>query len=372
MNSLSSPEIRETSSSGRYEALDAFRGLAVFGVVLLHTFDAAKINVLNTGGLTDELSTWLKLRDFSLPVIVMSSFFVLTVSTIRKPDSEFMSFFTKRLKRLWLPLFIWTNIYCLIWAYVMPKVFGLTYYEQLSSIAVLMSGYMHLWFLQFIFLGSLMVYPVLRWLKRKSELARIKISILCFLAAAIYGVLYELFIQPIVEQFVLQASINSMIFIKQSSKYIFFILIAIGVGLLITKINNLYKQRIFRICSLIAVLFSMILHLTTGYIGLTAAMYGIAVFAAALQPWKRIPFKIVYIAATYSYGIYILHYFLTEILAIFVVNTKIELNGAAILFITILFYIISFAAAILIRKIIPVDWLLPLVPINLDRSPKAG
>ena len=155
MNSLSSPEIIETSSSGRYEGLDAFRGLAAFGVVLAHTFQAAKVNVVNTGGLNGGLNPWLKLRDFSLPLIVMSSFFVLTISIIRKPDSKFSSFFTKRFKRLWLPLFIWTNIYCLIWALVMLEVIGWNKSGRMPSIDIFISGYKHLWFFKFIFLVSL-------------------------------------------------------------------------------------------------------------------------------------------------------------------------------------------------------------------------
>ncbi|HEY0658835.1 MAG TPA: acyltransferase [Pyrinomonadaceae bacterium] len=369
MNSPSSPEIRKTSSSQRYEGLDAFRGFAAFGVVWLHTFTSGSSGAENQVGFGSGSVAWLKLRDFSLPLIVMSSFFVLTISLLRKPESKFSSFFTTRFKRLWIPLFIWTSVYCLMWLFVMPLVLGLNSFAERPSIDVFISGYRHLWFLQFIFLGSLIVYPVLCWLRNKSEPERIKISILFFLAAAIYAIVFKLLIQPINlhNLFPFKPSQSLIMFIVQSSKYTFFILIAVGLGLLSNKINNLYKQNVFRICSLIAVLFSLILHLTLDHIALTAAIYGIAVFIAALQPWERISFRLVHISAAYSYGIYILHFFLCEALEVLVIRGKHELDSAAVFSISILFYVMSFGAAVLLRKIIPKDWFIPLVPVGLKR-----
>ena len=76
--SLPSETEKTSSPSQRYEGLDAFRGLAAFGVVWLHSSVIQDKPVVET-------VTWLKLRDFSLPLIVMSSFFVLTISMLRKP-----------------------------------------------------------------------------------------------------------------------------------------------------------------------------------------------------------------------------------------------------------------------------------------------
>jgi peptidoglycan/LPS O-acetylase OafA/YrhL len=364
MNSSLPPEIEKTSSPQRYEGLDAFRGLAAFGVVWLHS-------AATPGNITGESIAWLKLRDFSLPLIVMSSFFVLTISMLRKPESKFSSFFTTRFKRLWLPLFIWTSVYCLMWAFVMPIVFGWENFGQVPSIDVFFSGYMHLWFLQFIFLGSLIVYPLLRWLRSKNEAERIKISILFFLAAAFYSIVFKLLIETAQQTLLLyNPSRSLLIFTVQSSKYAFFIPIAVGLGLLSNKINSLYKLNVVRICSLITVLLSLIAHVTLGYNSLTAPMYGIAAFMAALQPWKRISFRLVYISAAYSYGIYILHFFLCEILHLLVDSGKHEFNSAAIFSISIFFYVLSFGAAVLLRKMIPVDWFIPLVPIQLNRAEK--
>jgi peptidoglycan/LPS O-acetylase OafA/YrhL len=367
MNSLSSPEIKETSSQ-RYEGLDAFRGLAAFGVVWLHTVISG---TTNQNGFSPQVIAWLKLRDFSLPLIVMSSFFVLTISTLRKPGGKFSSFFTTRFKRLWIPLFIWTSIYCLVDIFVLPQVLGSKSVIETPAIDVFIGGYIHLWFLQFIFLGSLGVYPVLYLLRSKSETKRTKIAFLFFLSAIIYAIVLKLFIQNIINQHNLlpfKPSQSLITFITQSTKYVFFIPIAVGLGLLNGKINNLYNHGVFRVVSLVAVLFSLILHLTLDLITLTAPLYGIAVFLAALQPWKRIPFRLVYISAAYSYGIYILHFFLCEALQVLIVRGKYELDSKALFSISILFYVMSFGAAFLLKKMIPVDWLIPLVPVGLKIS----
>jgi peptidoglycan/LPS O-acetylase OafA/YrhL len=371
MNSSPSPEISKTSSSQRYEGLDAIRGLAAFGVVWLHTFQSGATNVVNPGDfIGSESIAWLKLRDFSLPLIVMSSFFVLTISILRKPENNFSSFFTTRFKRLWIPLFIWTNVYCLMWTFVIPLVLGWNNFGQILSIDVFISGYMHLWFLQFILLGSLIVYPVLSWLRSKSEAKRMKISILFFLSAAIYVVVLKLLIQPIIQPILISfnPSVSLKIFIQQASKYVFFIPIAVGLGILSNQINNLYKRNVFRICSLIAVLFSLIFHMTVGYSAISAPIYGISAFMAALQPWKKIPLRLVYVSAEYSYGIYILHFFLCEAFHLLISRGKFELNSAAIFSISVLFYVMSFGVAVLLRKIIPMDWFIPLVPVGLKRS----
>lgn len=223
MDSQSLPTINETSPSQRYEGLDVFRGFAAFGVVWLHTFLAAAGNTADSNSLAGESIAWLKLRDFSLPLIVLSSFFVLTISLLQKQESKFSSFFIKRFKRLWIPLFIWTTFYCLMWAFVMPRIFGWQYYGKLNSIDVFISGYMHLWFLQFILLGSLIVYPVLRWLRGKSAAERTKISVLLFLAAAVYAVVFKLLIQTVQQNLLsLNLSQSLMVFTIQSCKYVFF------------------------------------------------------------------------------------------------------------------------------------------------------
>jgi hypothetical protein len=77
------------------------------------------------------------------------------------------------------------------------------------------------------------------------------------------------------------------VFTTQASKYAFFVPVAIGLGLLSSKIKDLYKRNVFRIYSLVAFLLILILHMALEQNAMTVPMYGVAVFVAALQPWKK-------------------------------------------------------------------------------------
>lgn len=82
----------------RYEGLDAMRVASSFGFVFLHVFVSA--------GFPPSLEWLVRLRDFALPFLVMSAFFLLTVSLVRKPAEGFADFFRSRVRRLWIPLIV--------------------------------------------------------------------------------------------------------------------------------------------------------------------------------------------------------------------------------------------------------------------------
>lgn len=100
----------------RFEGLDALRVFASFGIVFLHVYVSA--------GYPNSLDSFLKFRDFALPLMVLTSFFLLTISLMRKSEAGFAGFFSRRLKRLWLPLIVWSFVYSLTEAFVIPVLFG--------------------------------------------------------------------------------------------------------------------------------------------------------------------------------------------------------------------------------------------------------
>ena len=112
----------------------------------------------------------------------------------------------------------------------------------------------------------------------------------------------------------------------------------------------------------------MLLHVGTNGIPLTREIYGIAVFLAALQPWEKIPFKGWQTLASYSYRIYILHFLPVQILWLVVASKNIDLDGATVFGITVIVYFASFPAAVLIRKLFPADWLIPLVAVRPEQE----
>jgi peptidoglycan/LPS O-acetylase OafA/YrhL len=132
-----------------YEGLDAMRVFSSFGVVFLHVCAAT--------GTPQSLETFLKFRDFALPVLVMMSFFLLTASFIRHEEKDFGQFFIRRFARLWIPFFVWTLFYILLTCFLVPLMTGFQAAESFSPL-VFLTGYRHLWYLQFLFIGSLLVY----------------------------------------------------------------------------------------------------------------------------------------------------------------------------------------------------------------------
>jgi len=354
------PEIRHKAA--RYEGLDVLRVVASFGIVFLHVYVAA--------GFPNSLWFFLKFRDFALPVMVMSSFFVLTVSLTRKPDGGFESFFSRRLKRLWMPLFVWTFVYSLSEAFLFPALLGAETFGGLPPAAVFFTGYRHLWFLQFIFVGSLIIYPLIKQLTGKQSPARIKLSIFCFGLSILYGFLFYSFLQNYTDWDNLspEFDMSLRIFVSQAGNYIFYIPVAFGLALASGKINELFARARFRRLSLAVVLITMLLHVGTNGIPLTREIYGIVVFLAALQPWEKIPFKGWQTLASYSYGIYILHFLPVQILWLVVASKNIDLDGATVFGITVIVYFASFAAAVLVRKLFPADWLISLVAVRPEQE----
>ena len=221
----------------RYEGLDGLRVAASFGIVFLHVTVAA--------GFPNALELFLKFRDSALPLMVMASFFLLTVSLTRKPDGGFAGFFSRRLKRLWLPLIVWSFVYSLTEAFVIPVLFGFAPAGEMPSPIVFFTGYRHLWFLQFIFVGSLLIYPFICWLNGERKPARAKLSFFCFCLTFLYGFLFYSFLKNYTDwdSFSPETDGNLKLFISQAGNYIFYIPIAVGFGLMSGRINDLFADR---------------------------------------------------------------------------------------------------------------------------------
>jgi peptidoglycan/LPS O-acetylase OafA/YrhL len=170
------------------------------------------------------------------------------------------------------------------------------------------------------------------------------------------------------ESFSPEIDLNLRLFVSQASNYILYVPIAVGIGLMSRKINDLFTHNSFRFISLLIVLIAMIVHVSNSDIPLTREIYGVAVFLAALQPWRKIPFNFWQTLASYSYGIYILHFLPAQILWLFVVYKNLELSGAEVLGITVITYFGSFGAAVLLRKLFPAEWFLPLVSVGAGKQ----
>lgn len=348
--------------SPRYEGLDIFRAVASFGVVLLHVHVSV--------GHPESLSWLIKLRDFALPLMVMSSFFLLTISLTRKPHNNFRAFFNKRLKRLWIPFIVWTIIYCVIWAFFVPAILGDKSIGILPSSSVFLTGYMHLWFLQFIFAGSLLIYPLLCFGAENKNFSRLKLLIFCFLSTLIYAILFHSLLKHYTDWEYSNPDLdaNLRLFISQVSAYILYVPVGIGIGLAADKVNKIFDFSIWRLLSAAVAVFAAIIHTIEYEIPLSRELYGISVFLFAIQPWRKLRLNFVYTLAAYSYGIYILHFGMAQGLSLLAHYQIVELNEIGIVAASVIIYTLSFATAFMLRRLTPWNYFLPLVPVNSSKT----
>lgn len=251
----------------------------------------------------------------------------------------------------------------LIYFFLVPLLMGLKPAVESFSPVVFLTGYRHLWYLQFIFIGSFIVYPIISHISGYYRISRIKI-LLCLLIIIIYEGLYYWNKHLLTSE----TDINLQIFASQVSRCFLYIPVAVGFGLISDKIENLFKNAFYRKVSLWLAVVAMLLHVNLSAIPATQEIYGIAVFLVTLQPWRKIKFNFWQKLIAYSYGIYILHFFLVHILWFFVVNYNPKISSKTVLCVTLVVYFLSFGAAVLIRKILPVDWLIPLVRTSSFRT----
>ena len=329
------------------------RILGSFGVIFLHVYTAV--------GQPDSIYWLLKLRDFSLPVLVLSSFFLLTAGLSRKPEYGFADFFSRRAKRLWLPMVIWTAIYSLAVAFVLPGVFAIES-MGMPPLAVFMTGYRHLWYLQFVFLGSLAIYPLTIFLVRKGKDSAWP-SYKSYGALGLSAIVLLLFFRLFADWDTIapEADISLQMFVSQSTSYLPLIPLAAAVGLARHRIVSLFTRKTFRVLSLAAVLAAAGVHLAADNVPFTREAFAFAVFFAALQPISGVPVKRLAPLAGNSYGIYILHFLPVQIVWTLAAVRGYDFGSASVLVLTAGIYVGCFALTSALGRLPFADWFLPTV-----------
>jgi membrane-bound acyltransferase YfiQ involved in biofilm formation len=143
-----------------------------------------------------------------------------------------------------------------------------------------------------------------------------------------------------------------------------YIPLAIGIGLLADEIVALYRLRLFRTLTLLAVAVSMCIHLGIPTIQFSKEAYSLAVFVALLRPSAKFRFHRLHTIAEYSYAIYILHMWILFVAVSVLYRTGIGKTAGIVLSGSVVIFGLSLFSSVLLRKLFPYDWLLPMIPIN--------
>lgn len=339
----------------RYEGLDAFRPVAAFGVIVLH------LGFMRDAGMS---LTWLmRLRDCALPFLVMCSFFLMARSVWRKPESEFRRFASLRFKYIGLPFFVWTFIYCAVWDVVRPLTKGAG--VSWPDLTLLVSGYVHLWYLQVLLLGSLALYPLLRLAARAGR----RQVALVFIAGALC---HALWLAP-----ALDARINAYWLEQNHSRLhtliagantcLLYILLAVVVALYADKIAGAYRYRSARLLSLAFVAAAMLLHCSAYTNFGTRIVYSVSLFVTLLQPVPAFLARALRPLGKYSYPIYILHFGISYVVSGAFSRAHVATSAVSLLAGSAAIFCASVLCAIFIRALFRCEWLLPLVPLTAVR-----
>jgi peptidoglycan/LPS O-acetylase OafA/YrhL len=307
----------------------------------------------------------------SFPIIIMSSFFVLAISFERKPERSFRQFFTKRFQRIWVPFFIWTMLYLLFGEILIPIAKGARAISWPSA-TLLVSGYRHLWFLQFIFVGSILAAPLFSHFARRRSSRRL-FAVLCFVAALLYELaLKQFLLRNFVPAWPSRGDMNWLIFTMQTVDFLVYAPAGIGIALLADEINALHKRRAFRVITILFASAALLVHLMSAPNPFTRVIYSLALFIALLRPLRRLSLKSVRFIAKYTYAIYILHLGVVGIVAWVLYVAHVELNTKVILVSSMFAFVLSLFVAVLLRSLFPWDWFLPLIPVSGEKPRTAG
>lgn len=346
-------------ASTRYDGLDLFRPFSVFGVVLIHFSQAL---VLPS---TPAFLHLVRVRDCALPIMVLTSFFVLTRALMADPRRSFARFAANRFRRLVVPCVVWTGLY-----WVMFEVIGPLWSGGQASWPPptrWLSGYIHLWFLQFLFVCGVILFPVIRLVARYPWL-RWMFAAGCVAAAAGYWAWSNPLVSSgAVLSLVQDPDASLRVAIRQSVVHAKYPLLGVAMALMADLLAGLYRRPAFRAAAMLVAVGALAAHVSASAPAVSRVVYSLAVFVALLRPWPPGALGWLRPVAKYSYPIYILHPALAQAVVGAFACWQVGPSLASWLAGSVVVFALSWAAAGMLRTPVPGDWFLPLV-----RVPERG
>lgn len=336
------------------------RVIASFGVVFFHIYVAV--------GEEPSLHWLARLREFSVPVMVLMSFFLLASAIDRRGGCDVMTFVIRRVKRLWLPMIIWTTIYVMVVVFVIPFLFSL---ESTGAppLSVFLTGYRHLWYLEFLFLSSIAFLPAILFIvpRLKDDETRSRYVSALFALALTLFVLFRAV--PVADLLAEDADVNMHIFVSQSAANLPFIPVAVAIALIRTRISELLgKAGVYYWLVLLVATLGIVHSFSTA--PFSKEFFAVSLFVAAIGPFSTRIGRSFPPLARYSYAIYILHFLPVHFVWIVCHIYGIEFGPGLILASTAGTVFVCVVSAFLLGRLPYSDIWLPAVNTSIDRCNK--
>jgi hypothetical protein len=268
-------------------------------------------------------------------------------------------------QRLEVPCLLWTAFYWVTWDAAGPILAGRR--PPWPPATLWLSGFVHLWFLQFLVVGAVVTYPFIRLIVRHQWL-RWWIFSACLATAFAYGTWTRPSLQAwAASGWVGDADLSLRVAIEKTIAYATYIPVGVAIALSADAIGGLYRRRWFGILTVAVLAAAMTVHLTSAAPRISRLLYSSAVFVVLLRPWKPGALAWLGPAARYSYPIYILHSVVALGVGALVQRTNLAPSLAGLVVLSVAVFAVAGVVAASLRALLPEDWFLPLIPVRMSR-----
>jgi hypothetical protein len=228
---------------------------------------------------------------------------------------------------------------------------------------------MHLWFLHLVFAMTVLLSPMLGWVAR-GRLPRGPVLAVCLVATVGCAIWLEPRLVDAAARLGAQAAPTAYpvpdlgILLDYIAPFVAFAPAGLAIGLARPMIDRWHQSSAFRRGTVLAALGACAIHLSPVRVPLSREIFSIAVFIAILRPVAPRPFVRARALARWSFVVYILHFgfviaWQTAFERLDIQRTAFtSVVGAATVVVCCL------ATGRMLRRLLPFDWLLPLVEVT--------
>ena len=343
----------QMASKKRDPGLDAVRFLAAALIVWLHAMEISphltKLAVIGRG---------------SVPFFAMAAVLLMGQSLRRDPARPYGAYAWSRVVRIYGPFLVWTILY-LLFRNAKYIISGHTGDVQINPGLLLGSAAHHLWFLPFLLIVCLVMFPIVRIIVRGGPTARLVAALCAVAGLAIAFINIPWSTAPAVEQQRVTAWEGTLGAASYLGGLGWWALPAVFWGAALVAVDTqvikwLARWRRLAFASaVLAILGCVTALLLLGRFSFLENIYGVAFLAAALLPWKgRIVDFLAYLGR-YAYGIYLIHVAVGLGMEMFVVRDRNSASFPVIFGLMLATLVISTLLAVLIGRFRATRWLAP-------------